>query len=793
MSPLRAYLLQKSARERAGDVARELYPSGKDPGFQEEVGDVVRAIERKDLLSLPKELGQAALAGQATLAKNTGTNLPLIGADDAVADKRKRRNVWRSEFARYRIPFSDSYLSGGGDFGRPDMVQAAFRAAGKEISEVEALNISVRMSKQFEQRQKDREMSKAAGFSMPENPDIKDDNEKYRLSAGGNDWENANTWCWVDLGDYRGDVTRLWFKVNFPEGTTPEDDYDPKTMSREAHEAAAKAGKEHGERAWKKWIETAKKCVKAYKEDLGIESGDHYSRHHWERGFRDALMHPDMASYVAEHGEMRSKFVEKKAAAPNLDKMKAILRRAGELSKALGADSADRYTMEHLGSVYSVAKRRLRNQIRQPGPAPQGPTRDSLSSLVAKPSAPPSDPLGQLLLPFMKQGCLKARIRRARNITHTHPTPGQASAGNYAKGEVSIHGMTVKLENPKGTERRGYDKDGNITWRRTMQADYGYFKNSKAIDGDAVDCFIGDDPESNFVVAIDQKKADGSFDETKFVLGCTTQEQAEKLYLAHYPRGWKLGPVSTTTVQQLKEWLKNGDTKAPFKGQMVKAAARWDKLLRVGALTEGSARRLAAMAADRSQPAANSLMSMWQDARVAPENLVPLSSRWYGLRNIRKALNPKSSLAEATQMPHPRDKVPDRSTIVDYIRQLESGRVKSPTYRLDDVTAPAAKNLLDEIFGKKASMAKSAFVKQDPDTGKWILWTRDKKRKLGTHDTPEEAYAQEYAIQKSQERQAEKAAGLDYAKRLHNLRIRRGECPECGEPNQEGKTCACPP
>lgn len=41
--------------------------------------------------------------------------------------------------------------------------------------------------------------------------------------------------------------------------------------------------------------------------------------------------------------------------------------------------------------------------------------------------------------------------------------------------------------------------------------------------------------------------------------------------------------------------------------------------------------------------------------------------------------------------------------------------------------------------------------------GKWVLWTKDKSRRLGTHDTAREAYAQEYAIEKSQER--EKSAG----------------------------------
>lgn len=169
-------------------------------------------------------------------------------------------------------------------------------------------------------------------------------------------------------------------------------------------------------------------------------------------------------------------------------------------------------------------------------------------------------------------------LRRARNVTHTDPTPAQAEAGNYAKGELKIHGMTVKLENPKGTTRRGYNADGTVKWESLMTADYGYFKATKAVDGDAIDCFIGPDPESEMVVAIDQYRGN-TFDETKFVLGVGSQSEGEKLYLAHYPKGWKLGPVSTATVQQLREWLKDGKHTVPFKGQLVKAASEYRQLL----------------------------------------------------------------------------------------------------------------------------------------------------------------------------------------------------------------------
>ena len=51
---------------------------------------------------------------------------------------------------------------------------------------------------------------------------------------------------------------------------------------------------------------------------------------------------------------------------------------------------------------------------------------------------------------------------------------------------------------------------------------------------------------------------------------------------------------------------------------------------------------------------------------------------------------------------------------------------------------------------------KSAVVKQEGD--EWLLMTRDGKRVLGRHASAREAYAQEYAIQKSQEKATHKKA-----------------------------------
>jgi len=63
------------------------------------------------------------------------------------------------------------------------------------------------------------------------------------------------------------------------------------------------------------------------------------------------------------------------------------------------------------------------------------------------------------------------------------------------------------------------------------------------------------------------------WDEHKVIIGCRSKDEAVALYLSNYAKGWKLGPVSALTVPQLREWLKDGDTKKPLHGQMVKAAS----------------------------------------------------------------------------------------------------------------------------------------------------------------------------------------------------------------------------
>ncbi|OTG70639.1 hypothetical protein B9T38_11875 [Acinetobacter sp. ANC 4218] len=143
------------------------------------------------------------------------------------------------------------------------------------------------------------------------------------------------------------------------------------------------------------------------------------------------------------------------------------------------------------------------------------------------------------------------------------PTQAQIEAGNYKKGHIKVHGLDIAIENPRGSERRGKDPDGN-EWAHTMSDHYGYFKRTIGSDKENIDTYVGRNPESEQVFIVDQldQQTDG-FDEHKVMLGFNSQDEAVKAYSSNFDKGWKVGPVHTMTKDEFKTWLKEGDTTKP--------------------------------------------------------------------------------------------------------------------------------------------------------------------------------------------------------------------------------------
>lgn len=149
------------------------------------------------------------------------------------------------------------------------------------------------------------------------------------------------------------------------------------------------------------------------------------------------------------------------------------------------------------------------------------------------------------------------------------PTDGQKHAGNYKMGHLSFQGLPISIENPKGSYRRGKDQDGK-EWENKIYHHYGYIRGTEGKDKDHVDCFIGPHHDSEKVFIINQNNPkDGKFDEHKLLLGFHKHVDAVEGYLKNYDSNWEkiggIGSVHSTDIDGLKQWLKNGNTKIPFK------------------------------------------------------------------------------------------------------------------------------------------------------------------------------------------------------------------------------------
>ena len=126
-------------------------------------------------------------------------------------------------------------------------------------------------------------------------------------------------------------------------------------------------------------------------------------------------------------------------------------------------------------------------------------------------------------------------------------------------GHIVIDGMEITIENPKGSYRKGKDRNGK-EWKCLMHNDYGYFTKSKGYDGDAVDVFIGPDIDDyDKVYVVDQNNSKREFDESKVMLGFKSKKEAKAAYLSNYSKDWKgFRKITGVSLKLFKKWLYRG-------------------------------------------------------------------------------------------------------------------------------------------------------------------------------------------------------------------------------------------
>lgn len=131
------------------------------------------------------------------------------------------------------------------------------------------------------------------------------------------------------------------------------------------------------------------------------------------------------------------------------------------------------------------------------------------------------------------------------------PDAGQSASGKYRKPRIEWQGLTIAIENPAGSVRRGRNRDG-VTWEQRMQYAYGEILGSMGVDGDPVDVFLGPNMDAPMVYVVHQRKVNrwDEYDEDKCMVGFDSEDEAKAAFLACYTDPRFLGPVTALPVAE---------------------------------------------------------------------------------------------------------------------------------------------------------------------------------------------------------------------------------------------------
>lgn len=152
---------------------------------------------------------------------------------------------------------------------------------------------------------------------------------------------------------------------------------------------------------------------------------------------------------------------------------------------------------------------------------------------------------------------------------------GASGAEDKRSGTVYAHGLTIKIENPAGSTRRG--KNPERPWETTMRFPYGEIEGTKGADGDPMDVFLGPDALADTAYIVHQHNigkvlawpggtcpkcgeipanCPHDYDEDKVFLGFTDETEALAAFTVSYDQPDNfMGPISRVPVSLLLDYL----------------------------------------------------------------------------------------------------------------------------------------------------------------------------------------------------------------------------------------------
>lgn len=114
------------------------------------------------------------------------------------------------------------------------------------------------------------------------------------------------------------------------------------------------------------------------------------------------------------------------------------------------------------------------------------------------------------------------------------PRPRPEEPEHPFAGHIEFQGLDIDVETPAGGRRSGTDKSGE-PWSVRIPWHYGEIRGTRAVDGDAVDAFVGPNRYATHAWIV-QAKLPGSkaFDEPKLLLGFDTRADALACFRGAY-------------------------------------------------------------------------------------------------------------------------------------------------------------------------------------------------------------------------------------------------------------------
>jgi len=125
---------------------------------------------------------------------------------------------------------------------------------------------------------------------------------------------------------------------------------------------------------------------------------------------------------------------------------------------------------------------------------------------------------------------------------------------------IDFQGIPITIEANAGDVRRWRCPRTGKAGRTVLRFAYGEIPGTCGVDGDPIDVYVGPDPTSPIVFAVDQltKITDlGALDEQKIMLGFRSEAAARAAYLAHYPASF-YGGIHAIDIDAFRESLSVG-------------------------------------------------------------------------------------------------------------------------------------------------------------------------------------------------------------------------------------------